>query len=98
MEINATFETYVIIDDEEFKVEVSAIGDLVHDGFNHEFGYKPTSYIDGVFITGVHNLETDEAIPFKSLSKKVQKELLQTAEDELNEAEVRERYDDTEYF
>jgi hypothetical protein len=87
MEINTTFETYVIIDDEEFKVEVQAVGDLVEDGFNHEFGYESTPYISNVFITGIYDTENEKEIKFKKLSKEQQKLLLVIAEEELNERE-----------
>lgn len=80
MEINATFETYIILDDEEFKVEVNTVGDLMDDG------------VENVFVTSIYNLETDELVTFSLLSKEQRKELLASAEEELNEREMMEVY------
>lgn len=92
VEINTTFESYVIINDEEFKVEVEAVGDLVDEGFSHEFGFTSKRVIDNVFITGIYDLENDKTITFKELNKKEQRKLLSLAEENLTEGEMFESY------
>lgn len=82
MEINKQFETYIIIDDEEFKVEVQAVGDLVPNG------------IDNVFVNNIYDIENDETLSFKDLDRHNQKFLFEVARDELNEQEMWETHDE----
>lgn len=94
MEINKTFETYVIKDDEEIRVEVTAEGDLVEDGFDHEFGFTSNPFVSNVFITNIYDIDNDSQLNFKSLTKGWQKKLLTLAEEELNESEMFEVYNE----
>lgn len=90
------FETYLVLDDEtEYRVEVEATGQLIEDGFGHEFGYEPSNYIDGVVLDAIYNLETEEQVPIDSLTKKQKKVLLDIAFDYLNEDVI--KYDHSEF-
>lgn len=94
MEINTSFETYIIVDEEEVKVEVQSSGDIIEDGFSHEFGFTSTPYIDNVYITSIYDTENDRDINFKDLSKIQKRILLNLAQDELNEREAQETYEE----
>ncbi len=85
--LEVPFETYIIINDEEYKVEVTAIGDLCNDSFSHEFGVQNVRSITNVFITRIVNLENDEVINYKALEKEQKKMLLDLAYDYLDEQE-----------
>lgn len=78
MEINTEFECYLIINDEEIKVTVKSVGDIVEN-------YKDNSYyIDNVFVNNITDIETEEEIPFVFLNKEQKKELLDLSEEWLN--------------
>lgn len=88
METNVTFETYLILNDEEFQVEVSASGEIVNDKMTHEFGIKTYKTIDNVYINNIYNVENDETIMYNNLNKVQQKTLLNLASDYLEENEI----------
>ena len=95
--INISFETYIIINDEEFKCEVSAFGEICNDSFDHEFGtQKYKNYIDEVYIDSIVNTETNEEVQFSSLDKKQKNNLLELAYDYLVDEE--DKYNVKEYY
>jgi hypothetical protein len=98
MEITTKFETYIIVDDEEIKAEITAVGDLVEDGNSCEFGFTSSPVIDNVFVTAVYDIENDREIGFSTLPKTQRKNLLALAQDELDEREKHETYDDDDEF
>lgn len=97
MDVSTKFETYIQLDDDtEYNVEVECSGNIIENGFTHEFGYESKYELEEVFIDSLFDLDNEIGISIGIIPKKELRKLKNLAYDYL--IEEYSKYDSGGYY